>query len=131
MYFEKITPRYHFSNLDQDNKCLNWEDYAIFSGHAKLPTGIATYELLKIISCAIIVELETGVVKDASFTAISPMTGSFISSLLIGWCIHDGIHIIEERFDKHCHLSSKKAFLKAVELATNKYKLFINTLQSV
>jgi hypothetical protein len=133
MYFGHTQPRFRFtsSQVHEDVQELNLEEYAIFSGHAKLPTGIAIYELLKVISCALIIELKTGIVKDASFTAISSMTGSFISSLFIGWSIHDGMDILEKRFDKHCHISAKKAFLKAAEVAITKYKDYMNNQRSL
>lgn len=98
------------------------EETALFTGHAKLPSGSALYEFLKIISCALIIHLETGKVLNASFTTLSPMTGAYVSSLLIGWSVHEGMEVLEQKFDKHCYITSKKAFLKAIEIACQKYK---------
>jgi hypothetical protein len=111
-----------FLNLGE----IDIEETAIFTGHAKLPSGIALFESLKIVSCALIVHLKTGKVINASFTTLSPMTGSYISYLVIGWSFNDGIEKLSTRFDKHCHISSKKAFLKAVEVAGTKYRDFIS-----
>jgi hypothetical protein len=114
------------SAANEKFESINLEDTALFTGHAKLPSGIALYEFLKVISCALIVEIESGKVINATFTTISSMTGSYVSSMVIGWSFNDGFDVLEKRFDKHCHISSKKACLKAIEVAGLKYRDFVN-----
>lgn len=106
---------------------IDLKNTALFTGHAKLPSGIALYEFLKVISCAIIVDMKTTKVLNATFTTLSPMTGAYVSSMVIGWSLNDGMEVLEKKFDKHCHISSKKAFLKAIEIACQKYRDFVKT----
>lgn len=112
----------HFGNFHSTASYgVPFEHIALFTGHAKLPSGIALYEFLKVVSCALLVDTRTGTVLDATFTTISPMTGSYISSIVVGWSFDDGISVLEKKFDKHVHISSRKAFLKSIEVARQRY----------
>lgn len=98
---------------------------AMFTGNAKLPSGNALYEMLKVISCVIIVDLKTSTIIDASFTTLSPTANNYIRSLVIGYVLNGGFQPLANRLDRHLHLTSKKSFIKSLEVAYQRYQDYL------
>ncbi|GGG02051.1 DUF3870 domain-containing protein [Paenibacillus abyssi] len=117
----------HNINLFENNIAdySNISNTAMFTGNARLPSGNALYEMLKVISCVIIVDLKTSTIIDASFTTLSPTANNYIRSLVIGFCLNDGFQVLAKRFDRHLHLTSKKSFIKSLEIAYQRYQDYL------
>lgn len=92
------------------------------AGFAQFPKGTSIYETQKVIACILIINEETQTIKEASFTFISKTTNNFLSQLLEGKEIADGVESIIEDIHKKVYIPGKKAVIQSIISAYKNYK---------
>lgn len=97
------------------------DSYILVAGFAQLPKGTPVFEMQKSIGCILVVDTETDVIVDCTFTFIRELTNEFISSLLRGKSLtqdlDEMISIVERRFI----VPPQKAVIQAILSAYNRY----------
>ncbi|NGQ96125.1 DUF3870 domain-containing protein [Brevibacillus sp. SYP-B805] len=93
----------------------------LVAGFAQLPKGTTLYETYKTIGCVLIIDKENDRIVDASFTFIMGITNEFISSLVKGKSVHNGIDAIIEEIEKRFYVPPQKAVIQSVRAAYNRY----------
>jgi hypothetical protein len=100
------------------------ENAVLFSGYAKLPTGITASELSNVIGIVVLINMETGSVIDADCTLATGLARRHISSSLIGHTMANGpddmIHLIDHIYQG----SAKKAIITALRIIYDKYRSY-------
>ncbi|MBM4763727.1 DUF3870 domain-containing protein [Bacillus sp. B15-48] len=77
------------------------DNHVLVTGFAQLPKGNPVYEVQKNIGCVLVVDVETDVIIEATYTFLQELTNSFLSGLLRGRSLKDTegiIKVIETRF---------------------------------
>lgn len=96
----------------------------LFSGHAQLPKGIPMHEHLQRTTAILEIDIEHEVIVRASFMTVHPHTNDFLSNLAKGYDLRQGIQPLLREMEERAHLSSIHAFMKATEIAYQKYLEF-------
>lgn len=97
------------------------ENYVLAAGFAQFPKGTPVYETQKVIGCILVIDRTTDVIVDASFTFIMDLTNRFISSLVRGKCIKNGIQEIIEELEKKFLIPGQRAVIQSVIAAYERY----------
>ncbi len=103
---------------------LNWKDndhYVLSTGFAQLPKGTPLYEMQKVIACVLVIDTVEEVIVEASFSFIMNLTNEFISSLVVGRSIHDGLDEISKQIEKRYIASEQRAIIQAIRTAYDRY----------
>ncbi len=107
------------------------ENEVLFSGYAKLPTGITASELYKVIGLVVIVDIETGIVKGADCTLATELARKYAAERIVGYNLNDDIETLQEVFEKNYHGSAKKAIITSLRIIHDKYKTCVCETSSV
>ncbi len=95
------------------------------SAYAKLPAGIPSESIYKVIDVGLVINTETGVIKDASFTLITDTASQFLKDLIIGFNVREEkaeklFEIISSRY----HGSAQKAVIVALKMIFEKFQMY-------
>lgn len=93
----------------------------LVAGFAQLPKGTPIFETQKVIGCIAVIDSETDIIKDATFTFIQDLTNHFSSSLIIGYSIKHDMDEIIQNIEEKLIIPPKKAVIQAVISARNRY----------
>lgn len=99
----------------------------LFSGHAVLPKGIPMRDHLDRATAMLEVDLEKHTVVRASFMTVLPQTGDFLSSIVEGYDLSQGIEPLIKEVENRAHLNSIRAFCKAITIAYEHYQAYIES----
>ncbi|MGG0716196.1 DUF3870 domain-containing protein [Robertmurraya massiliosenegalensis] len=94
----------------------------IVSGHAQVPKGIALHEEKKFIGAVLVINKETQIIEKAEFTLITTLSNDFLSNLVIGYDLHQGIDPLLNKMKKLCLMPSQGAIIQAVRSAYERFK---------
>lgn len=97
----------------------------LFSGHAQLPKGIPMRDYLDRATCMLEVDVEKHVVVKSSYITVLPHTAEFLSSITDGYDLSRGIEPLLEEIESRVHLTSTRAFCKAIMIAYEHYLAYI------
>lgn len=97
----------------------------LFSGHAQLPKGIPMRDYLDRATAMLEVDLEKHIVVKASFMTVLPHTGDFLSSITEGYDLSRGIEPLIKEVENRVHLTSIRAFCKALTIAYEHYQAYM------
>jgi hypothetical protein len=96
--------------------------YVLVAGFAQLPKGTPIYEIQKTIGCVLIIDKDTDVIVEASFTFIMDVTNEFISSLIRGKSIKNGIDQIIHQIKTRFLVPPQRAVIQALLSAYDRYR---------
>ena len=102
----------------------NKHELVLFSGYAKLPEGITATELYKVIGLVVVIDVNTGVIKEADCTLATQLASRQVSGVLIGHNISNGIEDLQRDMDNKYQGSAKKAISTAIRIIFDKYRSF-------
>ncbi len=91
------------------------------AGFAQLPKGTTLYELQKIIGCVLIIDPETDIIQDVSFTFVMDLTNQFISDLIRGKSLSNGIEPIIREVESRFLVPPQRAIIQAIRSAYDRY----------
>lgn len=97
------------------------KDHVLVAGFAQFPKGTPVYETQKVIGCILIIDKTTDIIVDASFTFILDMTNEFISSLVRGKCIKNGVEAIIKELEEKFLIPGQRAVIQSVIAAYERY----------
>jgi len=95
----------------------------IFSGHAHLPTGSDLYENYKYVSIIMTVDMDTGMILECDVPVYCELSGIFVTEIIKGNSLEDGIDDIVKQIDKRVHMLSKRALINALQVIHNRYSI--------
>ena len=96
----------------------------LFSGYAKLPEGITATELYKVIGLVVVIDVNTGIIKDADCTLATRLACKQVSGVLIGQNISNGVEDLQRDMDNKYQGSAKKAISTAIRIIFDKYRSY-------
>ena len=103
----------------QDKKVL-------FSGYAKLPTGITASEMYKVIGIIVVVDMKTGLIENADCTLATNTAKNHVCKHIIGYNLSNGPEGLQEVLEDVYQGSAKKAVTTAIRIIYDKYKSYKN-----
>lgn len=95
----------------------------LFSGYAKLPTGITASEIYKVIGVVLSIDEDTGNIVEADCTLATAVARKHVSSILVGNSITNPDHLVRI-VDKTYQGSAKKAIITAIRIIYDKYRSY-------
>ncbi|MFP7299025.1 DUF3870 domain-containing protein [Neobacillus niacini] len=72
------------------------QNYVLVTGFAQLPKGTPVYEVQKTIGCILMVDTETDIIVEATFTFLQDLTNNFLGGILRGKSLRETEEIINE-----------------------------------
>ncbi len=96
-------------------------DLALFSGYAKIPTNTTAQKIFDELALVALIDMETGVIHNAECTMVTGIAKDFVSTLLVGYCMGNGIEPLVARIEHKYHGHLKKALVTAVKMIGNEY----------
>ncbi|QJW49090.1 DUF3870 domain-containing protein [bacterium BFN5] len=96
----------------------------LFSGYAKLPTGITASELYKIIGVIVLVDMKTGEIVEADCTLATQLARKHVSSALVGHTLTNGPDHLSDLIDRIYQGNAKKAIITALRIIYDKYRSY-------
>lgn len=97
-------------------------DTVLITGFAQLPRGTTLYEQYKTIGVVLVVNTKTEIIEDVEFTFIADLTNYFLSSLVKGYDLGQGINPLIEMIKKRCLLPSVGAIIQSIKSAWDRYQ---------
>ena len=96
----------------------------LFSGYAKLPTGITATELYRVIGLVILVDMESETIIEADCTLATQVARKHVSETLGGQSLKHGPEPLVRLIDQVYQGSAKKAIITAIRISYDKYRSF-------
>lgn len=100
------------------------ENMILFSGYAKLPTGITASEIYKLIGIIVLVDTNTGVIVEADCTLATALARRHVSDAIVGYDLNRGCEPLQQHLDKVYQGSAKKAVTTAIRIIYDKYRSY-------
>ncbi|WP_339160821.1 DUF3870 domain-containing protein [Siminovitchia sp. FSL W7-1587] len=98
------------------------KNHVLTAGFAQFPKGTPIYETQKVIGAILIIDKSTDMIVDASFTFILKMTNEFISSLVRGKCIKNGVEEIIQEVETKLLIPGQRAVIQSIITAYERYQ---------
>jgi hypothetical protein len=98
------------------------ENTVLVSGFAQVPKGSPLYEKYKAITTILVINSETEIIEDAEFTFIADLTNYYLTSLVRGYDLKNGIHPLIDKIRKHALIPSQGAVIQAIKSSWDRYK---------
>lgn len=98
------------------------QDLVLFSGYAKLPTGITASEIYKVIGVIVVIDMNTGIIVDADCTLATQVARAHISRVIIGYDFSNGPELLQRKVEDMYQGSAKKAITTAIRIIYDKYR---------
>lgn len=96
----------------------------LFSGYAKLPTGITASEMYKVIGLVVIIEVDTGEILEADCTLATQVARKCVAEVLVGQTLKNGPDQALRLIDQVYQGSAKKAIITALRIIYDKYRSY-------
>lgn len=100
------------------------KDLVLFSGYAKLPTGITASEMYKVIGIIVVVNMKTGIIMEADCTLATTLARRHVSDLMLDYDLNDGPENLQNILENNYQGSAKKAVTTAVRIIYDKFKSY-------
>lgn len=99
----------------------NDENIVLFSGYAKLPTGITATEIYKIVGITVLIDMRTGIITHADCTLATHLARRHVSRAIIGHTLKEGPEHLVQLISRIYQGSAKKAIITALRIIYDKY----------
>lgn len=93
----------------------------VITGFAQLPQGTTLYEAYKIIGVVWVVDTDTSRVIDVSFTFVAELTNRFLSHLVRGYDLGQGLEPLLATIRRRCKMTSAGAVIQAIRSCYDRY----------
>ncbi|MDF2572260.1 MAG: hypothetical protein K0R55_3864 [Sporomusa sp.] len=97
------------------------ESIFLFSGYARLPAGTASSEVYKVMALVVLIDMETGTIVEADCTLSTPTSERFVTRILAGSSMQNGVEKLAKQIDAVYHGSAKKPIMTALRMIYDKY----------
>lgn len=102
----------------------NLGNLILFSGYAKLPTGITASEMYKVIGVIVLIDMENELIVEADCTLATQLANKHVSSTLVGCTMKNGPEPLVRMIDQVYQGSAKKAIITALRIIYDKYRSY-------
>lgn len=102
---------------------------AFIAGHAKLPSGMAAQNIYDTLTITAEIEMRYGVILDVSCTLATEHGRKFISHLLRGYSLNDGIEEPLKQLQEFYLGKASNALISAFKDLYKQYRLVLKTKQ--
>ncbi|MDQ0341205.1 flavorubredoxin [Caldalkalibacillus uzonensis] len=97
------------------------QNHVLVAGFAQFPKGTPIFELYKVLGCILIIDKENDVIEDATFTFLADTTRNFISSIVKGKCIKNGIDDVIKEVEIRFIVPGQRAVVQSIIAAYERY----------
>lgn len=91
------------------------------AGFAQLPKGTTLFEVQKTIACILIIDKDTEKIEDVSFSFVMSLTNEFVSSLVRGKSLKNGLEPIIKEIEERTNVAAQRAIIQALRSAYDRY----------
>lgn len=98
------------------------DNTVLVSGFAQVPKGSTLYEKYKALTVVLVINSETEIIEDAEFTFIADLTNYYLTSLVKGYDLKNGIHPLIDKLRKRALIPSQGAVIQSIKSAWDRYK---------
>ncbi|KAA9027050.1 DUF3870 domain-containing protein [Niallia endozanthoxylica] len=92
------------------------------TGFAQLPKGTTQYEKYQSLAVVLVINVETEVIEDVEFTFIADLTNYYLTSLVRGYDLKQGINPLIEILRSRVLIPSQGAVIQSIKSAWDRYK---------
>lgn len=93
----------------------------LVAGYSRLPAQSPAQEVLKVLSVALEVNPETGIVLDAECGLISHVAKRIARDCIVGFSLPDELEMIIDSIERRYHGAAQRALIMAVREAAKKF----------
>ncbi|MBB6446224.1 DUF3870 domain-containing protein [Bacillus benzoevorans] len=94
----------------------------LIAGFAQLPKGTTQYEKYQSLAVVLVINVETEVIEDAEFTFIADLTNYYLTSLVRGYDLKQGINPLVEILRNRVLIPSQGAVIQSIKSAYDRYR---------
>lgn len=101
---------------------MNTKNNEVFvAGFAQFPKGTPVFETHKVISCVLVIDKDTDIVIEASFSFLMDVTKEFVSSLVRGKSVKNGVSEIIKEIEGKFIIPGQRAVIQSLVAAYDRY----------
>jgi hypothetical protein len=93
----------------------------LLSGYAKLPANITSSKLYDTLVVVVTVDIENGTIIESDCSLSTDLSKRFVSELIVGYNLENGIEMLIQRFNEHFYGSTRKAINTTLKTIYEKY----------
>lgn len=101
---------------------MNTKETVLVTGFAQGPRGTTIYETHKTIGVVLVINVSTGIIEEAEFTVNTSLLNSYLSEVVKGYNLHEGIQPLLERVKEKILIPSQGAVVQAIRSAGDRYQ---------
>ena len=94
------------------------------TGYGKLPLTSAASKVYEAIVVAVTIDPANSTIIEADSNLVTALGREFLSKLVEGYCLDDGVEGLEERLERYYHGSARRALVTALYNIYNRYEAF-------
>ncbi len=94
------------------------------TGYGKLPLTSAASKVYEAIVVAVTIDPANSIIIEADSNLVTALGREFLSNLVEGYCLDDGVEGLEERLERYYHGSARRALVTALYNIYNRYEAF-------
>ena len=96
-------------------------DLCLFSGYGRLPSNTTAQKIYEELALVMVIDMQTGVVHNAECTMVTGLAKEFVSSLIIGYDMNQGIEPLVKQLEHRYQGHLKKALVSSVRMIGSQY----------
>jgi len=96
-------------------------ELCLFSGYARLPSNTTAQKIYEELALVLVIDLDTGVVRNAECTMVTGLAKEFVNNLIIGYDMNQGIDPLIRRFERQYQGHLKKALTSSLKMIGAQY----------
>ena len=96
-------------------------DLVLFSGYARMPSNTTAQRIYEELALVAVIDMETGVIHNVECTMVTGLAKEFVSNLMIGYDMKQGIEPLVARMERQYQGHLKKALVSAITMVGTQY----------
>mgnify|MGYP000934197337 FL=1 len=96
-------------------------DLVLFSGYARMPSNTTAQRIYEELALVAVIDMETGVIHNVECTMVTGLAKEFVSNLMIGYDMKQGIEPLVARMERQYQGHLKKALVSAIKMVGPQY----------
>lgn len=96
-------------------------DLVLFSGYARMPSNTTAQRIYEELALVAVIDMETGVIHNVECTMVTGLAKEFVSNLMIGYDMKQGIEPLVARMERQYQGHLKKALVSAIKMVGTQY----------
>lgn len=96
-------------------------DLVLFSGYARMPSNTTAQKIYEELALVAVIDMSTGVVHNVECTMVTGLAKEFVSNLIVGYDMNQGIDPLVARLERQYQGHLKKALVSAIKMIGSEY----------